>query len=88
MFLTRSNVFKKEKPWMGTKKGDEGNAIIYTLRREGKGEFEERVGKDGGKLVRVGRAVDGRKVVENKVIIFFSGRKSHQLDEDQGDRLL
>lgn len=41
-----------------------------------------------GKLVRVGRAVDGRKVVENKVIIFFSGRKSHQLDEDQGDRLL
>lgn len=33
------------------------------------------MGKDGGKLVRVGRELDGRKVVENKVIIFFSEKE-------------
>lgn len=46
-----------------------------TLGRKRKGEFEKRMGKDGGKLVRVGRELDGRKVVENKVIIFFSEKE-------------
>lgn len=49
---------------------------LYTCTRrggKGKGEFE----KEGGKLVRAGggQRSDGRKVVENKVIIFFSGRR-------------
>lgn len=74
MFLTREvRTAKKER------KSENGNTIIYMV---GKEERERR----GWKTRTCGG--DGRKVVENKVIIFFSGRKGHQLDEDQGDRLL
>lgn len=69
--LTRSNVFTKERERKKKKV-----TRLYTCTRrggKGKGEFE----KEGGKLVRAGggQRSDGRKVVENKVIIFFSGRR-------------
>lgn len=68
MFLDAFQRFHKRE----REKKEEGNAIIYVEEEKERESLRKRVENS---YVRGGQRSDGRKVVENKVIIFFSGRR-------------